>query len=119
MKKLEKKSFNNIMNEIRESMRPSQKVLSKIFHFRPIEIFLDFIDYVLFRSYTLILSILGMILSTILIYTMSIYVGFYPYGSEQFIGIAIGFIIGIIVDFIISRTKNKQSSISAAFLSII
>ena len=61
MKKLEKKSFNNIMNEIRESMRPSQKVLSKIFHFRPIEIFLDFIDYVLFRSYTLILSILGMI----------------------------------------------------------
>ena len=59
MKKLEKKSFNNIMNEIRESMKPSQKVLSKIFHFRPIEIFLDFIDYVLFRSYTLILSILG------------------------------------------------------------
>ena len=46
MKKLEKKSFNNIMNEIRESMKPSQKVLSKIFHFRPIEIFLDFIDYV-------------------------------------------------------------------------
>ena len=108
MKKLEKKSFNNIMNEIRESMRPSQKVLSKIFHFRPIEIFLDFIDYVLFRSYTLILSILGMILSTIAIYIMSIYVGFYPYGSEQFIGIAIGFIIGIIVDFIISRTKNKN-----------
>ena len=103
MKKLEKKSFNNIMNEIRESMRPSQKVLSKIFHFRPIEIFLDFIDYVLFRSYTLILSILGMILSTI-----TIYIGFYPYGSEQFIGIAIGFIIGIIVDFIISRTKNKN-----------
>lgn len=108
MKKLEKKSFNNIMNEIRESMRPSQKVLSKIFHFRPIEIFLDFIDYVLFRSYTLILSILGMILSTITIYIMSIYVGFYPYGSEQFIGIAIGFIIGIIVDFIILRTKNKN-----------
>ena len=93
MKKLEKKSFNNIMNEIRESMKPSQKVLSKIFHFRPIEIFLDFIDYVLFRSYTLILSILGMILSTILIYIMSI---------------AIGFIIGIIVDLIISRTKNKN-----------
>ena len=39
---------------------------------------------------------------------MSISVGFYTYGSEQFIGIAIGFIIGIIVDFIISRTKNKN-----------
>ena len=50
MKKLEKKSFNNIMNEIRESMKPSQKVLSKIFHFRPIEIFLDFIHLRLLPS---------------------------------------------------------------------
>lgn len=102
-----KKSFKRTMDQAKSHMNIVQRSFSTIIHTRPIETASDILAATLLRPLPVVTGLLGMIATLLIFYGTAKYIGYNLSGYEGLSGFIIGWIVGLIIDFV-KLTNHKN-----------
>lgn len=102
-------SFTSQMNHAREHMSPASRAFSRFIHAKPIEVLSDFTASTIARPNALLMGSIVAFLTVTILYFVANHFGFRLSGFETIGAFVIGWIIGIVYDYVsVAFRKRKQ-----------
>ena len=93
-------SYNRTVERAQSELPKSSRIFSKIIHIKLIDDISDFIGNIIARPNVILFGSISAFLITLITYMVSKYIGYAMSGSETIAAFIIGFIIGIIHDYL-------------------
>lgn len=93
------RTFSETMHQARSHMSQPNRLLSRIIHFRPIEVLATGIAETIARPSAILYGGTGVLIVTALSYSVAKYYGYPLAGSEALLGFFAGWLIGLLVDY--------------------
>lgn len=101
-------SFDSQMTHVREHLRPSERIFSKLIHLKPIEATSDFVGSTIARPNALLTGSIVAFLSVTLLYFLANHYGFQLSGFETIAAFVVGWILGIAYDYISVAFRRRN-----------
>jgi hypothetical protein len=98
-KKQRARAFDTKMKEVQSEMRPSERVVSKLIHAKPVEQASDFVGSTLARPNAMLSGSIAAFIGVTVFYFIAKYYGYHLSGFETIGAFVLGWIIGILYDY--------------------
>ena len=99
-KQQRERAFKRKMESVQDELRPSERIVSKVIHIRPIEKASDFIGSTIARPNAMLSGSIAAFIGVTTVYFISKHFGFPLSGFETIAAFIIGWIIGVIYDYV-------------------
>ena len=103
-------SFNHNMNEIRQHMSLSSRTFSRIIHTKAVEKSSEFIGSTFARPNSILSGALFAFIIGLVVYLLARRLGYPLSGFESIISFVIGWILGLLYDYVRSMVAGKKTS---------
>lgn len=101
-------SFNNQMNNVRQELPLPQRAFSRLIHAKPIEVTAEFLEKTVARPNALLSGSIAAFLAVSTSYFVARYFGFQLSGFETIGAFILGWIIGIIYDYLTTLFSKSR-----------
>lgn len=101
-------SFEKTIQFAQQSLSPSEKILSKIIHHRSIEHICNIIGNTVARQNSIILGSAFAFVACLLSFSIAKNIGYDLSGSEMVISFSLGWLLGLVIDYIQLMVKGDK-----------
>lgn len=105
-----KAAFNKTMKDVRSQLPPAERAFSKIIHLQPVEKSSEFVGATLARPNALLAGSVSAFVLTLAIYLVARHYGYPLTGTESIAAFIIGWIAGILFDYLRVMITGKRST---------
>lgn len=102
-------AYDNIMDEVRDHLSPSGKTFSKFIHAPAVERTSEVVGTTVARPNAILAGSLSAFVIGLLVYTVARYYGYTLSGAEAIAIFAVGWILGVIFDFLRVMITGKKA----------
>lgn len=99
-KKARKKSLENTIKHVQDELPPTKRIVSKFIHSRPVEFTSEFLAATLARPNAVLAGSIASFVLTLSVYVISKTIGYEISGFETIAAFILGWIIGILYDYL-------------------
>jgi hypothetical protein len=98
-KKLDE-SYTKIITRVQSELPASNRLFSKIIHYKPVETLSEFIGSTIARPNSILFGAIFAFISTLILYIMAKTIGYTLSGSEPILAFCVGWVAGLLYDFL-------------------